>query len=85
MRAYFNMTTAEFVAQLRDIAIKAGAKALVIDQIDAIPEGSTQEEIEKAYDEGYKAGHAEREIEEIEKAYDDGYNAGYSEREAEEL
>jgi len=51
MRAYSSMTTAEFVAQLRDIAIKAGARALIIDQIDAIVPGSTQEEIYEQIDE----------------------------------
>lgn len=49
MRAYSNMPTHEFVAQLRDIAIKAGARPLVIDQIDALADDSaTVENIELA-------------------------------------
>ena len=58
MRAYSNMTTAEFVAQLRDIAIKAGACALVIDKIDAILE-NTEEDIEEAGEEGREEGRCE--------------------------
>ena len=63
MRAYSNMTTAEFVAQLRDIAINAGARALVIDQIDALGEGSAEDEIaqlvSEAGEQAFKDGHAE--------------------------
>lgn len=33
MRAYSSMPTADFIAQLRDIAIRANARPLVIDQI----------------------------------------------------
>ncbi len=64
MRAYFNMPTSDFVAQLRDIAIKANARPQVIDCIDAIFEGPTEDEIEEriavaeeeSYKEGYKNG-----------------------------
>jgi hypothetical protein len=60
MRAYSSMPTSEFVAQLRDIAIKAGARALVIDQIDAIVDAPSEEEIEQrineAVDEAEKLG-----------------------------
>ena len=59
MRAYSNMTTSEFVAQLRDIAIKAGARALVIDRIDAIVEGPTEDDIEEAAEEGREEGRYE--------------------------
>lgn len=68
MRAYSSMATSDFVAQLRDIAIKAGARALVIDQIDAIVEGPTQEEIDKQI---------EAEVEAAERAsYDEGHRKG---------
>ncbi len=63
MRAYHNMTTNEFVAQLRDIAIKAGARAAVIDQIDAIVggpvTGETEQLIYEAGEQAYKDGHAD--------------------------
>ena len=56
MRAYSAMPTSEFIAQLRDIAINANARPQVIDQIDAILDGPTEEEIEereaKAAEEG---------------------------------
>lgn len=68
MRAYSSMTTSEFVSQLRDIAIKANARAQVIDQIDAIVEGPTEDEVtaleEAAYDKGFNDGYAERKAEE---------------------
>jgi hypothetical protein len=46
MRAYFNMPTSEFVGQLRDIAIKAGARPQVIDCLDAITEAPSEDEID---------------------------------------
>lgn len=62
MRAYFNMPTSEFVSQLRDIAIKAGARAQVIDCLDAITDAPSEDEINeqvnKADDEGYARGYA---------------------------
>ena len=63
MRAYSNMPTHEFVAQIRDIAINAKASPLVIDQIDAIPDAYTDDEIEKQCDkarnEGYDEGRSD--------------------------
>ena len=54
------MSTSDFVAQLREIAINARAPALVIDQIDAIVEGPGEDEIEDrceaARDEGISDG-----------------------------
>lgn len=52
MRAWFNMPTHEFVGQLRDIAIKAGARPAVIDCIDELAENDPKEvdsKIEQAY------------------------------------
>jgi hypothetical protein len=46
MRAYSNMPTSEFVAQIRDIAINAKASPLVIDQIDAIKNAPSEDEID---------------------------------------
>ncbi len=56
MRAYYNMTTSEFVAQHRDIAIKAGARAQVIDQIDAIEDGPAKDEIDQWVHEAAEEG-----------------------------
>jgi hypothetical protein len=50
MRAYTSMPTNEFVAQLRDTAIKANAPPAVIDAIDAIVEGPDEDEIEARID-----------------------------------
>src|SRR5437899_742877 len=47
MRAYSSMPLYEFTAQLRDIAIKAGAKPLVMDMIDALGTVPTPEDIEQ--------------------------------------
>lgn len=69
MRAYFNMPTSEFVGQLRDIAIKAGARPQVIDCLDAITEAPSEDEI------------AERINEEIEIEYKRGYSEGIEEGE----
>jgi hypothetical protein len=51
MRAYFSMPTHEFVDQLRDIAIKANARPQVIDQLDAIVDAPSEEEIEEQINE----------------------------------
>ena len=50
MRAYFNMPTSDFVAQLRDIAIKANARPQVIDCIDALLEPVDTEELQALKD-----------------------------------
>jgi len=47
MRAWFNTPTSEFVDQLRDVAIKANARPQIIDAIDNIVEGPTEDEIEE--------------------------------------
>lgn len=79
MRAYSSMPTEDFIYQLRTLAIGAKASPLVIDQIDAIVAGPTEDEIDErineavesakdeAYDDGYKEGEANKE-EEIAKA-----------------
>jgi hypothetical protein len=58
MRAYHNMPTSDFVAQIREIAINAKASALVIDQLDAIVDAPSEDEIDarinKAVDEAEK-------------------------------
>ena len=67
MRAYFNMPTSEFVAQLRDIAIMANARPQVIDCLDAIVDAPTEDEIaeqinkaeEAEYRRGWDEGHDE--------------------------
>jgi flagellar biosynthesis/type III secretory pathway protein FliH len=63
MRAYSNMPTSEFVAQLRDIAIKANARPLVIDQLDAIVDAPSEDEIAEQITEAeeieYKRGYQE--------------------------
>lgn len=61
MRVYSSMPTSEFVEQLRDIAINAGARPQVIDAIDSIPdetsEDAIEQRIEKAVEEaiGYES------------------------------
>lgn len=68
MRAYFNMPTHEFVGQLRDIAIKAGARAQVIDCLDAIQDAPSEDEIEERINEA---------VEEAEKrAFENGKAEG---------
>lgn len=47
MQAWFNMPTHQFVDQLRDIAVKAGARPAIIDCLDAIVNAETEEEIEE--------------------------------------
>lgn len=59
MRAYSNMPTNEFVAQLRDIAINAGARPLVIDQIDRIIEGPSEFEIEERESDSFNDGRSD--------------------------
>ncbi len=51
MRAYSNMPAAEFVDQLRDIAIGAKARPAVIDMIDSIDVSDKDAEIEKINEE----------------------------------
>jgi hypothetical protein len=55
MRAYSSMPTSDFVAQLRDIAIKAGARPLVIDQLDAIVDAPSEDEIDERINEAVDA------------------------------
>lgn len=47
MQAWFNMPTHQFVDQLRDIAIKAGARPAVIDCLDAIVDAPSEDEIKE--------------------------------------
>lgn len=47
MRAYHSMPTSEFVDQLQDIAIKAGAKPLVMDQLETL-RNQDPNEVERA-------------------------------------
>ncbi len=81
MIAYYNMPVSDFVAQLRDIAIKANARPAVIDCIDAmllIPDEDEIAEAEEAeYDRGFKEGHADGEAE-----YDRGFKEGHADGEA---
>jgi hypothetical protein len=58
MRAYSNMPTNEFVSQLRDIAIKANARPAVIDCIDAIVDGPTEDDIAKQISEAEDAAYS---------------------------
>lgn len=62
MRAYLSMLPSEFAYQLRTIAINAGARAAVIDQIDAIldapSEDETETRIEEAKEEAFEALYA---------------------------
>jgi hypothetical protein len=72
MRAYSNMPTNEFVAQLRDIAIKAGARPLVIDQLDAIVDAPSQDEIDEQINDA---------VEEAEKAaFENGREDGLADK-----
>jgi hypothetical protein len=59
MRAYSNMSTNEFVSQLRDIAIKANARPAVIDCIDAIIDGPTEDDIAKQISEAEDAAYSD--------------------------
>jgi len=70
MRAYSSMSTTDFVAQIRDIAIKAGARALVIAQIDAIVDGLTEDEIEELCEEARDEGDSEGRGKQWEMCYD---------------
>jgi hypothetical protein len=56
MRAYSSMPTSEFIAQLRTIAINAGARPLVIDQLDAIVDAPTEDEIVERTENAYASG-----------------------------
>jgi hypothetical protein len=71
MRAYSSMPAADFVYQLRTIAINAKAHPLVLDQIDALVPARTEDEIEedclKAVEEAEK--HAFKDAEQA--VYDD--------------
>jgi hypothetical protein len=69
MRAYTSMPTNEFVAQLRGIAISAKASPLIIDQLDAIVDAPSEDEINERINEA---------VEEAEKS---SYDAGKSEGE----
>lgn len=51
MRAYSSMPASEFVYQLRTIAINAKAHPLVLDQIDAVIDSPTEDEIEAQIEE----------------------------------
>ena len=51
MRADSSMSTTDFVAQLREIAIKAGARPLIIDQLDEIIEAPSEDEIDERINE----------------------------------
>ena len=70
MRAYSNMSTYDFVQQIRDIAINAKASPLVIDQIDAIVDPQTDEEIEEQCQEREDEGHADGMSDMWDKCYD---------------
>lgn len=50
MRAYFNMPTSEFIAELRYAAIRTNAKPQVIDAIDQIWFAPSQDEIDEQWD-----------------------------------
>lgn len=50
------MPTSEFVYQLRTIAINARAHPLVLDQIDAIVDGPSEDEIEDQVSAAYNDG-----------------------------
>jgi flagellar biosynthesis/type III secretory pathway protein FliH len=68
MRVWSSMPTSEFVFQLREIAIKANARPLVIDAIDQIWFAPSQDEIDEQINEA---------VEEAEKrAYEDGKEDG---------
>lgn len=56
MRVYSSMPTADFVYQLRAIAINAKAHPLVLDQIDAIVNGPTDDEVEDQVSAAYNDG-----------------------------
>lgn len=47
MRVYHSMPTSEFVDQLRDIAIKAGARPLIVCKIDEL-RAQDPDEVERA-------------------------------------
>ena len=73
MRAYTNMSTGDFMAQLRDIAINAGGNPLIIDQIDAIVDAPSEEEIDERINQA---------VEEAERnAYDNGVAEGEQNKE----
>jgi hypothetical protein len=68
MRVWSSMPTSEFVFQLREIAIKANARPLVIDAIDQIWFAPNQDEIDEQINNA---------VEEAEKsAYADGKEDG---------
>lgn len=85
MRAYHSMPTSKFVDQLRDVAIKAGARAAVIYQIDSIAdapsEDSIAEQIAEAVDEAeiaaFSKGKAEGE-QTLENAVEDAVKEMYT-------
>ena len=59
MRVWSSMPTSEFVFQLREIAIKANARPLVIDAIDQIWFAPSQDEIDEAVEEAEKCAYQE--------------------------
>ncbi len=65
MRAYFNMPIPDFVDQLRDIAIRAGARPQVLAMFDDLAMVQSPDEVEDAVE---AAGT---------KAYDEGWDEGY--------
>ena len=59
MHVYSSMPTQDFIAQIRDIAIRAGARPLVIDAIDAINEAPSESEIEDREERAAEEGRAD--------------------------
>lgn len=64
MRAYYNMPIEDFTAQLREIAIRANASPLIIDKIDELDDGLTQDEVDEQINKAVEEAE--------EKAFDDG-------------
>jgi hypothetical protein len=72
MRVWSSMPTSEFVFQLREIAIKANARPLVIDAIDQIWFAPSQDEIDEQINDA---------VEQAEKqAYEDGKDDGLQDK-----
>ena len=72
MRAYFKMPTNEFVAQLRDIAIKANARPAVIHCLDQLRDAPSEDEIEERI--------AKAVEEEAEASYENGKEDGLQDK-----
>lgn len=70
MRAYYNMKSSEFITELRYRAIMGGMPTAVIDQIDALVEAPSEEDIEKQCQEAREEGEKEGQAAQWEFMYD---------------